>query len=299
MKLIIAIVSLVVIIAAGIYGGLWVKGKLDARQARLAAYEAAKNEKAKTIKLTFIEGWTVEENAAYVAKQTDLTVKDYLNSSKLFDRSNYPLLASIPKNYGLDGFLFPDTYEFLANISSDGIIDTQLKTFGSRIKQIAPTYDGGVWQVEGYSKLPVQMDLYKLVTLASIIEKETGQDLSNASNNQKDRLLAERKTVAGIFYNRLMQGGRLESDATINYITGGKRAAPTTQDLEVNSPYNTYKYAGLPPGPICNPSLQSIQAAMYPNVTDYYYFLHKQPSGEVVYAKTYNEHLANKQKYLK
>lgn len=83
MKLIIAIVSLVVIIAAGIYGGLWVKGKLDARQARLAAYEAAKNEKAKTIKLTFIEGWTVEENAAYVAKQTDLTAKDHLRNNLL------------------------------------------------------------------------------------------------------------------------------------------------------------------------------------------------------------------------
>jgi UPF0755 protein len=91
----------------------------------------------------------------------------------------------------------------------------------------------------------------------------------------------------------------LQSDATVNYATGKNLPSPTLADLEVNSPYNTYKHRGLPPGPISNPSLSSLMAAIYPAETDYLYFLHKQPSGEPVYSKTFEEHVANKLKYLK
>ena len=109
----------------------------------------------------------------------------------------------------------------------------------------------------------------------------------------------ERRIVAGIFYNRLNAGMALQSDATINYFTGKNDPSPLLEDLEKNSPYNTYKNRGLPPTPIGNPSLSSITAVLNPTNTDYFYFLHKQPSGEPVYSRTFEEHVANKQKYLK
>ncbi|MCX6796968.1 MAG: endolytic transglycosylase MltG [Candidatus Doudnabacteria bacterium] len=141
------------------------------------------------------------------------------------------------------------------------------------------------------------LTLFDIITLASIIEKETGRNA--ITPQQKQMLDEERKIIAGIFYNRLNIGMALESDATINYITGRNNPSPTQEDLSVNSPYNTYKNKGLPPGPISNPSLSSIMAAIYPAQTDYFYFLHKQPSGEAVFSKTFEEHVKNKFKYLK
>ena len=90
----------------------------------------------------------------------------------------------------------------------------------------------------------------------------------------------------------------LQSDATVNFATQKNQPSPSQADTEVDSPYNTYKYKGLPPGPICNPSLNSIMAALYPTDTDYMYFLHNQKTGQAIFAKTYEEHLKNKQKYL-
>jgi UPF0755 protein len=154
---------------------------------------------------------------------------------------------------------------------------------------------------KGYENLNLSqgkkgLSVYELVTLAAIVEKETGQ--SGESINSK-RLAEERQYVSGIFYNRLLAGQPLESDATVNFVTGASRAQPTYKDLEANSAYNTYKFPGLPPGPIANVSYSSLFAVLHPIKNDYYYFLHKQPSGEVVYSKTFQEHLQNKAKYLK
>src|SRR5206468_268019 len=118
-------------------------------------------------------------------------------------------------------------------------------------------------------------------------EKESG-------NNQEDR-----KMIAGVFYNRLKIGKGLESDAIVNFITGKSEPAVSTADSEIDSPYNTYKYPGLPPGPICNPGLDSIMAALYPTESDNMYFLTIPETHRAVFAKTYEEHLKNKQKYLK
>lgn len=288
------------LLAGGIAGGLWVKGKLDARRERLARYEAAEKEKAKSIKLTFIEGWTEKQYAQYIEKQGVMKADVFLKAARDFNKTSYPALSTIPKGYGLEGFLFPDTYQLPENPPADLIIDTLVKTFAQRIQKLGAEFVEGRVVIPGYENLPEKtLSLYQVVTLASVVEKETGQDLTNASANQKDRLLEERKIVAGIFYNRLVQGGRLESDATVNYVTGKSRAQSTLEDTKINSPYNTYMYPGLPPGPIASPSLQSLQAVLQPTKTDYYYFLHKQPSGEVVYSKTYDEHVRNKQKYLK
>jgi hypothetical protein len=141
------------------------------------------------------------------------------------------------------------------------------------------------------------MGRHQVLTLASIVERETGRGVRTDAGRAE--LQAEREVVAAIFLRRLKIGMALESDATVNYVTGKSDPAVSLKDTEVNSPYNTYKNAGLPPGPICNPSLSSVQAVMDASDTPYLYFLHAQPSGEVVYSKTFEEHVRNKQKYLR
>jgi len=103
--------------------------------------------------------------------------------------------------------------------------------------------------------------------------------------------------IADIFIKRLEIGMALQSDATINFITGKGMTQPTYADLEIDSPYNTYKYAGLPPGPIASPGEDSIEAVLYPTSNPYYFFLTSH-EGEVIYSKTYEEHLQNKAIYL-
>ena len=103
--------------------------------------------------------------------------------------------------------------------------------------------------------------------------------------------------IADVFLKRLKNNIGLQSDATINFVTGKGLTQPSRDDLKIDSPYNTYKYRGLPPGPIANPSISSIEAVIYPTPNDYYYFLTTK-EGEVIYSQTYQEHLANKAKYL-
>ena len=113
--------------------------------------------------------------------------------------------------------------------------------------------------------------------------------------------VAHNTWTRGILGNRpivLIEAGiGLQSDATVNFVTGKGLAQPTYADLEIDSPYNTYKYRGLTPGPISNPSIETIEAVIYPTTNEYYYFL-TTPEGEAIYSKTYDEHLQNKYKYL-
>jgi len=129
----------------------------------------------------------------------------------------------------------------------------------------------------------MNMTMWEVITLASIVEKEVRQP-------------AERKEAAGIFLTRLDIDKPLQSDATVNYITGKDTTMPTADDLAEVSLYNTYQNVGLPPSPICNPSLSSIQAVLNPTETDNLYFLTK-PDGTAVFSQTYEEHLENKYKY--
>ena len=104
--------------------------------------------------------------------------------------------------------------------------------------------------------------------------------------------------VADIFYKRLDRNIALQSDASVNYITGKGLVQPSLEDTKIDHPYNTYKYRGLPPGPISNPGLNAITAAIYPKENPYYYFLTTKETGEVIYSLTYDQHLENKAKYL-
>ena len=126
--------------------------------------------------------------------------------------------------------------------------------------------------------------IYKIVILASIIEREAVHD-------------TDRPIIAGVFYNRLAKPMRLQSCATVQYILGDQKAVLSIADTKIDNPYNTYVNDGLPPGPISAPGIKSLEAALYPDDNDYYYFLAK-PDGYHYFSKTLKEHNAAKAKYL-
>ena len=129
------------------------------------------------------------------------------------------------------------------------------------------------------------MSIDQVVTLASIIEREA-------------RLDKERKIISGVFHNRLKKKMLLQSCATVQYLLKEPKEELLYEDLEIDSPYNTYKYAGLPPGPIASPGLAAIEAALYPEDTDFLYFFALE-DGSHVFTKTYNEHINTQNKYRK
>ncbi len=229
--------------------------------------------------VTLIEGWTAKDMAQYLEKQDLFPAADFISAASVHDSRSiisdktYAFLTDRPSDATLEGYLFPDTYRVFKTTTASQVIGKMLDNFGNKFTE----------QMKNDAAIG-NMSIYQIVTLASIIEKEVRTD-------------ADRKIAAGIFYDRLNQGVALQSDATVNYVTGKQALQPTADDLSVDSPYNTYKYRGLPPGPICNPSLSSIMAAVYPTKSDYFYFLTK-PDGSTVFSKTYEEHLQNKQLYL-
>jgi UPF0755 protein len=210
--------------------------------------------------------------------------KEFSDALNNFDESGFPLLAR-PANKTLEGYLFPDTYRFAKAATPDEVITKMLANFSSRLSSLGISAD------DAKNKKFNGLSLYEIITLASIIEQESG---GKGATTGELSLQDERNLVASVFYNRLAIGQALESDATVNYVTGKDSPGVSAEDLQVNSAYNTYKYPGLPPGPISNPSLGSIKAALNPAKSDYYYFLHKQPSGQVDFSKTFEEHKSKK-----
>ena len=185
---------------------------------------------------------------------------------------------------GKEGFLFPDTYLFPRNATASAIVKVMNQTFEKKI-------DDELRGVIAKSDFTLE----ETITLASIIERET-------------KTSEERPIVAGIFMNRIDIGMGLQADATVQYAVASERCTVdsgqcnwwpilTKEDLAIDSPYNTYKFKGLPPAPIANPGLSSIKAAIYPEDSDYFYYLHD-PGGKIHYAKTLSEHNENVRKYL-
>jgi UPF0755 protein len=260
--------------------------------ARKAARLERLKEQAEDVQVTTIEGWTVKDIAQQLEKSGLTDADTFMSAAKRFDLSGYPLIAETkPDRATLEGFLFPDTYRFNKKTTPEAILDKMLTDFTERSASMGVHAGQGNYRVPGYDSLTVSgndapgLSFYQLLTLASIVEKE-----SSGKGGAGVSAADERATIAGIFYNRLAKGQSLESDATINYVTGRNTPAVDGADLAINSPYNTYKYPGLPPTPICNPSLASLTAVLHPIKTDYYYFFHKQPSGEVVFSNTFDEH---------
>lgn len=276
----------------------------DRAEARKLAEERAKQQRFEETQVTLIEGLTNEDMFASLAKQKLGTVAGYEQAVRDLETGDFAFLQSRPKGQGLQGYLFPDTYRFQSTAPETEVLAMLLETFGKRFTKAAADAIvdvRGRYQIPGYASLYAQevlvdgLTLHQLVTLASIVEKETGAGQGASSSE----LLEERRTVAGIFLNRLSINMALQSDATVGYVTKSGRASASEADLQVDSAYNTYKHRGLPPGPIANISYSSLYAVLHPIKTDYLYFLHSQSSGEVYYAETFEEHSRNKARYLK
>lgn len=168
--------------------------------------------------------------------------------------------------YDLEGFLFPATYDFNYGIAPHTVIQTMLDTFSK------------VYNDEYRARAKeLGMTDYDVVTLASVIEREAATT-------------EEHKKVSGVFYNRIKDGMSLQSCATVQYILKERKEVLSIADTEIDSPYNTYKYAGLPVGPIACPGKSAIEAALYPESHDYYYFVAKSDGSGHVFSKTFAEH---------
>jgi len=168
-----------------------------------------------------------------------------------------------------EGYLFPETYQFTLGTSADQIVRRMIAEFKERfIKKF--------WE-----PLPSEQhwgNLHEIVTLASLVEGEAKLD-------------SERALIAGVLKNRLARGMRLQCDATVQYALGKHHQKLTYSDLQIDSPYNTYRHAGLPPGPISSPGLDCLRAALKPAPTQYLFYV-AHADGSHIFSRTYQEHLA-------
>ncbi len=285
-----AFLALIIIVLGALFVYKQVSDYRDEQRRRVEALQ----KKAEEVKVTIIEGWTLTQIAAKFEEVELFSADDFLETTKNFNASAYRMVNK-PSDASLEGYLFPDTYRFAKGSTPDDVINKMLENFSARVSSLGVDSAGQDFVIAGYEDLEVVggdnqagLSLYDVLTLASIIEKEGG-------GKGPMSLAEERALISGVFYNRLLIGQGLESDATVNYITGKNTPGVSLRDTEINSPYNTYRYAGLPPGPIGVPSLGSIQAALRPTKSDFYYFLHRQPSGEVVFSKTFSEHTQARQ----
>lgn len=232
-------------------------------------------------KITIAEGKTVKQIAAVLEDDTDFANQNFEaiallrpQSTKILQDLKAPASITNP-----EGLFYPDTYEILKTESIEVLADKMLAGF---VSQVSPLLNNLAAE---NSKTPhpyaSRLTPYERLILASIVEKEASRS-------------DDRAKIAAVFYNRLSQGMRLESDPTINYATG--KTIPSAQDLTINSPYNTYRTKGLPPTPICNPSLDSVRAVSFAEPNDYIFFIGA--GGKVYFAKTYAEHQENIKTYL-
>jgi UPF0755 protein len=234
------------------------------------------SEAVQTVTIRFQEGWRTEQYAEALVQAGLIQTTDQFMTAVQDGTWNFDFLASRPSETSLEGFLFPDTYQFRADAAPEDIINTMLQDFQTRV----PAAEQAKAQAMG-------LNLYQVMTIASIVEREAA-------------VPEERPIIASVYYNRIKQTMPLQADPTVQYAIGKSGdwwPEITPNDLNVQNPYNTYQSPGLPPGPICNPSLASIEAALNPATTGYLYFVAKgDGSGQHLFAKTYEEQQQNIQK---
>jgi len=224
-------------------------------------------------------GWEEDEFLKTIGERRIYDIKEAQDFSRDW-AAEFDFLESKPVNLSLEGYLFPDTYRVFASSSPEEIIDRLLRNFDLKLNEEMRA------EIKRQGKT-----IHEIITMASIIEKEAPIFSQKSSEDAK--------IISGIFWNRLEIGMALQTDASLSYIFEDKKPTHIGEELKVDSPYNSYLYRGLPPGPISNPGLIAIEAAIYPTKTDYFYFLTPLDGSRVYYAKNYQEHLNNKYKYLK
>ena len=235
--------------------------------------DATKNE----VTFRILEGWRLEEIAASLPTSgLNITSEQLLQAAKNHP-SGYSFTEQIPLQASLEGFLLPDAYTLPRDLTTGQLITTFLSNFENKVS--GEICNGFTHQ---------GLALYEGVTLASIVEREALRD-------------DEKPMIASVFLNRLAAGMRLDADPTVQYALGNQPGRGgwwpvplRSADLQLNSPYNTYIFPGLPPGPIANPSLSALRAVAFPAQTPYYYFRAAcDGSKQHVFARTYEEHIQN------
>lgn len=225
-----------------------------------------KGEQEEQITVTIPEGYTVAQIAKLLSDKGIVEEETFLDCASNFD-APYEYIPKGNDYRKLEGFLFPDTYQIPVSWKEDKIISMFLEEFNSN------------WTKEFDDRAKeLGMSVDEIITLASLIEREAKID-------------SERATISSVIHNRLKIDMLLQIDATVQYLLPKQKERLLYKDLEVDSPYNTYKYAGLPPTAIGAPGVASIKAALYPENTSYYYYRAKaNGNGEHWFTKSFNEH---------
>jgi len=258
----------------------------------VAVLQARATQEERTI--TIIPGWDLRDLLEYLEKE-GLTQADELfalvgEPARLYDPpqaavgkdrlapvfpSDAKVLADHPLTVSYEGYLAPETYRIFSDATLKGIIE---KLIGERDQEFTESMSADIEKAK--------RSVHEVLTVASLVEREV-------------RGKVDRAKVADIFWRRYDAGWALQADSSVHYVAGRKGDVFTTKkERDADSLWNTYKYPGLPPSPICNPSIESIQAAIYPEKNDYWYFL-TTFEGNVKYARTLDEHNANVGRYLR
>ncbi len=236
--------------------------------------------------VTVPEGWRAGQIADMLERTGVMSGEAFLReveagAAAAAALGDYAFLADLPAGASLEGYLFPDTYELPEQATPEDLLRRMLDNFDQKAAPLLAS-----------TPHPDGLNTHQVLTLASIVEREAV-------------IPEERPLIAGVYLNRLRQGMRLEADPTVQYAMGYQPATgqwwKTPVSLEeyaaVDSPYNTYLYPGLPPGPICNPGLDSIRAVLQPQESEFLYFVSR-GDGSHVFARTFEEHVQNVRKYL-
>ncbi|TSC94802.1 MAG: UPF0755 protein [Parcubacteria group bacterium Licking1014_1] len=225
-------------------------------------------------KITIIEGWDIKDAAEYFEGKNICGKDDFIILVSQDYSKEFGFLTEKPKNVNLEGYLFPDTYEISQGESCEDILKNIIANFEKKIT---------LELKEAIASR--KKSIFEIMTMASIIEKEV-------------KTMNDKEIVSGLLWKRLEAGMPLQVDATINYITGKNQKSALLADTKIDSLYNTYKYKGLPLGPISNPGMDSILAAIYPKASPYWYYL-SGVDGKTIFSQTLKEHNIARVKYLK
>lgn len=248
----------------------------DTLISRMNAGDVVKEE---TVVFTIPEGYTAAQVADKLAAAWNQKAEVFLqliDSGAGLEAVSTLEIPDIPDlRHRLEGYLFPETYELAKDSTPQEVIEAMLEQLVKKLDTIPE------WKAKLANR---GLSLHELLTVASLVEREVVVD-------------EERPIVAGVIYNRLDKGQKLEIDATVQYLLDKQKERLYEKDLQVDSPYNTYKNEGLPPGPISSPGLASIEAAMTPEVSDYFFYVTKKDGSQGhLFGRTYKEHLANIEK---
>ncbi|WP_130863694.1 endolytic transglycosylase MltG [Bacilliculturomica massiliensis] len=259
------------------YDGKYKAGEysLTASMSMTEIMDALVSGNVNTMRFTIPEGYTVKQTRDKLAAE-GLVNGDLFDQEVASGQFDYRFLDGAPSGENrLEGYLYPETYDVFTTANEHDIINRMLAQFDK------------IFTDEFYSRARERnLSVNEVLTIASMIERETRVD-------------SERAKVASVIYNRLEQGRKLQIDATVQYALGEQKERLLYKDLEIDSPYNTYKIEGLPPGPICSPGVASIKAALYPEDTDYlFYVLKPELNGEHNFAETEKQFQNYKNQYI-